>query len=82
MHRRTIKQTISDRKIQENIKIYIWIDLFAYMYMHICPTWLSDVEVKAKPPDNAMVINEPAKPIAGSSKHPDNADVIDGELRY
>ena len=40
------------------------------------------MEVKAKPPDNAMVINEPAKPIAGSSKHPDNADVIDGELRY
>ena len=38
MHRRTIKQTISDRKIKENIKIYIWIDLFAYMCMHICPT--------------------------------------------
>ena len=38
MHMQTIEQTISDRKIKENIKIYIWIDLFAYMYMHICPT--------------------------------------------
>ena len=43
---------------------------------------LSDVEAQAKPLDNAMVINEPAKPVAGSSKHPDNADVIDGELIY
>ena len=38
MHMQTIEQTISDRKIKENIEIYIWIDLFAYMYMHICPT--------------------------------------------
>ena len=29
-----------------------------------------------------MIINEPAKPIAGSSKHPDDTDVIDGELIY
>ena len=35
---RTIEQTIFDKKIKENIKIYIWIDFFAYMYMHICPT--------------------------------------------
>ena len=34
MHRQTIEQTISDRKIKENIEIYIWIDLFAYMCMH------------------------------------------------
>ena len=33
MHKQRVKQTISDRKIKENIKIYIWIDLFAYMYM-------------------------------------------------
>ena len=32
--------------------------------------------------DNAMIINEPAKPVAGSSKHPDNMDIIDGELIY
>ena len=38
MHKRKVKQTTSDRKIKENIKIYIWIDLFAYMCMHICPT--------------------------------------------
>ena len=31
----TIEQTISDRKIKGNIKIYIWIHLFAYMCMHI-----------------------------------------------
>ena len=38
MHKRIVEQTISDRKIKQNIQIYIWIDLFAYMYMHICPT--------------------------------------------
>ena len=27
-----------------------------------------------------MVLNEPAKPVAGSSKHPSNVDVVDGEL--
>ena len=43
---------------------------------------LSDVEAQAKPLDNAMVVDEPAKPVAGSSKHPDNADVIDDELIY
>ena len=29
-----------------------------------------------------MVVNEPAKPVAGSSKHPDDEDIVDGELRY
>ena len=44
---------------------------------------LSDAEkVQTKPSDDAMVINEPAKPVAGSSKHSDNMDVIDGELIY
>ena len=38
---------------------------------------LSDVEAQAKPLDDAMVFNEPAKPVAGSSKHPDDADIID-----
>ena len=43
---------------------------------------LSDVEAQAKPLDNAMVVDEPAKPVAGSSKHPDDMDVIDSELIY
>ena len=43
---------------------------------------LSDVEAQAKPLDNAMVIDEPVKPVAGSSKHPDNVDIVDGELIY
>ena len=43
---------------------------------------LSDVEAQAKPLDDAMVVNEPAKPVAGSSKHPDDVDVIDSELIY
>ena len=43
---------------------------------------LSGAEAQAKLLDNAMVVDEPAKPVAASSKHPDNADVIDGELRY
>ena len=44
--------------------------------------WLADVEAQSRPLDNAMVINEPVKPVAGSSKHPDDMDVIDGELIY
>ena len=44
--------------------------------------WLSDVEAQAKPLDDAMVIDEPVKPVAGSSKHPNDADIIDGELIY
>ena len=40
------------------------------------------MKVQTKPIDNAMVINEPAKPIAGSSKCPDDTDIIDGELIY
>ena len=26
-------------------------------------------------------LSEPAKPVAGSSKHPDNEDIVDGEVR-
>ena len=44
--------------------------------------WLTDVEAQSKPLDNAMIVNEPAKPVAGSSKHSDDEDIIDGELRY
>ena len=40
---------------------------------------LSDAEAQAKPLDDAMVVDEPVKPVAGSSKHPNNAD---GELIY
>ena len=43
---------------------------------------LVDTEVQSKPVDNAMVINEPAKLVADSSKHPNNMDVVDGELIY
>ena len=38
--------------------------------------------ITTKPLDDAMVVDEPVKPVAGSSKHPDNMDVIDGELIY
>ena len=38
------------------------------------------MEAQSKPLDNAMVVDEPAKPVAGLSKHLDDVDVIDGEL--
>ena len=44
--------------------------------------WLTDAEAQFKPLDDAMVIDEPVKPVAGSSKHPDDVDVIDNELIY
>ena len=43
---------------------------------------LADAEALSKPLDNVMVIDELAKLVAGSSKHPDDIDVIDGELIY
>ena len=43
---------------------------------------LSDAEAQAKPLDNAIIVDEPVKPVAGSSKHPDNMDIIDSELIY
>ena len=59
MHKRIVEQTIFDRKIKENIKIYIWIDLFAYMCMHICPA----------PPPSAPQIPPGTKP-STSHSHP------------
>ena len=45
--------------------------------------WLSDAaKAQTKPIDDAMVIDEPAKPVADSSKHPYDTDIIDGELIY
>ena len=45
--------------------------------------WLSDAaKAKTQLCDDAMIVNEPVKPVAGSSKHPDDMDVIDGELIY
>ena len=43
---------------------------------------LADAEAQSKPLDNAMVIDEPAKPVAGSSKHFNDMDIVDGELIY
>ena len=43
---------------------------------------LTDAEAQSKPLDDAMIVDEPAKPVAGSSKHPNNEDIIDSELRY
>ena len=44
---------------------------------------LSDaVKVKTKPSNDTMIVNEPVKPVAGSSKHPNDTDVIDSELIY
>ena len=43
---------------------------------------LTDAAAQSKPLDDAMVVNEPAKPIAGSSKHLDDVDIVDGELIY
>ena len=43
---------------------------------------LSDADAQAKPLDDTMVVDEPVKPVAGSSKHPDDVDIIDGELIY
>ena len=43
---------------------------------------LSDAAKVKTQPDDAMIIDEPVKTVAGSSKHPDNMDIIDGELIY
>ena len=43
---------------------------------------LTDVEPQSKPLDDAMIIDEPVKPVAGSSRHPDDEDNVDSELRY
>ena len=44
---------------------------------------LSDTaKVQTRPSNDAMIVNEPAKPVAGSRKHPDDPDVINVELIY
>ena len=44
---------------------------------------LSDAaKAKTQPRDDTMIVDEPVKPVAGSSKHPNNTDVINGELIY
>ena len=44
---------------------------------------LSDAaKAQTKPINDAMVVNEPAKPVADSSKHPNSMDVVDSELIY
>ena len=43
---------------------------------------LAEAEAQSKPLDDAMVIDEPVKPVAGSRKHPDDMDVIDSKLIY
>ena len=42
----------------------------------------TEVEAQLTPTGHAMVIDKPVKPVAGLSKHPDNTDVVDGELIY
>ena len=39
-------------------------------------------EAQLTPTGDDMVINEPVKPVAGLSKHPDDVDVVDSELIY
>ena len=39
---------------------------------------LTEAEAQSK----SMVIDELVNPVAGPSKHPDNADIVDGELIY
>ena len=44
---------------------------------------LSDAaKAKTQPCNDAMIVDELVKPVAGLSKHPNNTDIIDGELIY
>ena len=43
---------------------------------------LTEAEAQSKSMDNVMVIDEPAKLVAGPSKHPDDMDIMDSELIY
>ena len=45
-------------------------------------SWLADAEAQSKPLDDAMVVDELVKLVAGSSKHPEDMDVVDSELIY
>ena len=44
--------------------------------------WLTDAKARSKLLDDAMIIDKPVKPTAGSSRHPDDKVIVDGELRY
>ena len=44
--------------------------------------WLVNMEKRPKQSDDAMVVDEPVKTVADSSKHPDDLDIVDGELIY
>ena len=39
-------------------------------------------EKRLKQSDDAMIVDEPVKTVADPSKHPNNVDIIDGELIY
>ena len=44
---------------------------------------LTETEVQLASTNDNIVIDEPVKPVAGSSKHPDDQEfVVDGELLY
>ena len=44
---------------------------------------LSDTaKAQTMPIDDTVVVDELVKPVADSSKHPDDMDVVDGELIY
>ena len=43
---------------------------------------LTGAEAQLTYTGNDMIVNKPVKPVAGLSKHPDDADIVDGELIY
>ena len=45
-------------------------------------TQLANAEVRSKTADDAIVIDEPVTLVAGSSKHPNDMDIVDCELIY
>ena len=54
----------------------------SYIEQYTLLDWLTEAEAQSTPMENSMVIDEPVKPVAGLSKHPDDADVVDSELIY
>ena len=43
---------------------------------------LTEVEAQLTFTGNVMIVDKPAKPLAGPSKHPDDADIMDSKLIY
>ena len=76
------KGTDEDVKILQWLSIHAGITSECIIKQYILLDRLVDVEMQSKPLDNTMVVDEPAKPVAGSSKHQDDVDVVDGELIY